>query len=194
MTFAQKLLGTNYKWFFVLRQGFLSNTTYRLNSFAFLLGSVILVLGTLTVWFVNKDIDFREIFTYIVVGEAVIFPCAIQYHIGEAIQDGKFSSRLMMPSSYLKYYAFYSFGQQLFENLSRFGIYCVLTIIFREFLIISPNFLIFGLFVIVAYLINTFVGIIVGSSAFFLLHFLAQHLFLKALLLFLEANFCPLTN
>ena len=90
-TFLQKLLGQNYKYFFIIRFYFKSNTVYRWNSLMWLLGSLVMVLGTLLVWYINFSQNpnfqnqFSEIFTYFIVGEALIFGSAIQFDIGENI-------------------------------------------------------------------------------------------------------------
>jgi ABC-2 type transport system permease protein len=178
-TFLQKLLGRQYKWWYIIKQGFNSNTIYRYNSFTWLLSSVVLILGTLIIWYINYSQsgvlspDFREIFTYFVIGEAFIFASAIQFDIGESIQKGKFTNRLMMPTSYLKYYCFYQFGYQLFENLSKLIIYLILALIMNQFLILPSliNFISFIIAIIIAYFLNLLFGIIIGGMAFFLTAF-----------------------
>jgi ABC-2 type transport system permease protein len=202
-TLLQKLLGRNYKWWYISLLGFKSNTTYRYNSLAWLFSSVVMVFGTLIVWYINYsqynqvgvlDSSFKEIFTYLVVGEGCIFASMIQFDIGENIQDGKFTTKLLIPTSYLKYYIVYQFGYQFFENISKFIIYLSLGLILSQFLILPSfaAFLGFGLAVIIAYSINILIGIIIGGTAFFLTAFFGSAGLFDSLKIILGGKLFPL--
>ncbi len=200
-TLMQKLLGKNFKWWYVAVQGFKSNTTYRYNSIAWLLSSVVLVCGALVVWYINfqnnlNSDGFKEIFTYFVIGESFIFSSAIQFDIGENIQDGKFTSRLLTPTSYIKRYIAFQFGYQLFENLSKMIIYLLIALVFYQYFILA-NIFNFGLFVfaaIIAYVVNIFIGIIIGASALFLTAFFGSASFFDSLKLVLGGKLFPLNS
>ena len=200
-TLTQKLLGRNYKWFFISLQGFKSNTTYRYNSIAWLLSSVVLVLGALIVWYINfqnnlNSDGFKEIFTYFIIGESFIFSSAIQFDIGENIQDGKFTSRLLSPTNYIKRYIAFQFGYQLFENLSKMILYLLIAFIFYQYFILASifNLLLFFVVAIMAYVINVFIGIIIGASAFFLTAFFGSAAFFDSLKLVLGGRLFPLNS
>lgn len=122
-TFFQKLLGNNYKWWFVLQFYFKSNTVYRWNSLMWLGSSVVMILGTILVWYINFsgksnfEMEFSQIFTYFIIGEGLIFGNSIQFDIGEDIQDGKIISELLRPTDCLWYYIFRAFGYKLLTLL-----------------------------------------------------------------------------
>ena len=198
-TTMQKLLGKNYKWWYIVKQSFKSNTTYRYNSLAWLLSSIVLVLGTLIVWYINYSQsgvlspDFKEIFTYFVIGEGFIFASTIQFDIGENIKDGKFSNKLLMPTNYLKYYFCYQFGYQLFENLSKLIVYLGLALALNQFLILPTilNFCGFLIAIVIAYLLNVAIGIIIGGSAFFLTAFFGSASLFDSLRLVFSGRLFP---
>ena len=199
-TFLQKLLGDNYKWWFIAKFYFKSNTVYRWNSLMWLLGSLVMVLGTILVWYINFsgksnfEIEFSQVFTYFIVGEALIFGSAIQFDIGENIQDGKLISRLLRPTDCLFYYVCRAFGYQFFENISKLLIYSFIGLIFAQFLILPSfwNFCFFILLSVLAYFINTLIGIIVGLTAFWFTAFFGSASFFDNLKLLFSGKFFPL--
>jgi ABC-2 type transport system permease protein len=199
LTLIQKLLGRNYKWWYLCMQGYKSNTAYRFNSLGWLAGSIVLVIGTLVVWYINYtqqgalSSDFREIFTYFIVGEGCIFVSAIQFDLGEDIQSGKISNRLLLPTDTFLAYSIYQFGYQLFENVSKFVIYLLLALILNQFLILASYyvFFAFALSIVFAYLINVLTGIIIGASAFYLTAFFGAASFFDSLKLIFGGRLFP---
>jgi len=201
-TFLQRILGKNYKWWFIIQFYFKSNTTYRWNSAMWLASSVVIILGTILIWYINFsgksnfEVEFSQIFTYFIIGEGLIFGSAIQFDIGENIQDGKITSRLVCPTNCLWYYIFRSFGYQFFENVSKVLIYSFFGLIFHQFLVlpIFTNFSLFILAAILAYIINTFIGIIVGLTAFWLTAFFGSASFFDSLKYIFSGRFFPLDS
>jgi ABC-2 type transport system permease protein len=199
-TLIEKLLGRNYKWWYVSKYSFLKNTVYRWNSVMWLGSSFMIVSGTLLVWYINSlasdnfTQSFGQIFTYFIIGEAFIFNNSVQFDIGENIQDGKITNKLLLPISVFKFYTFQVFGFQLFENISKLLIYLIIGFIFSDFLIL-PSFLngiLFLLFLTIAFLINNFLGILVGLSAFWLTAFFGSAAFVDNTRLVLSGKFFPL--
>ncbi len=199
-TFMEKVLGRWYKWWYVVIYSFKKNLVYRWNSVMWLGSSFMIITGTLLVWYINSlsnpnfQTTFSEIFTYFIIGEAFIFNNAVQFDIGENIQDGKITSKIILPISTLKFYTFQVFGYQFFENISKLLIYLSIGFILSKFLIL-PSFLNLGLFLIflvITFLINNFIGILVGLSAFWLTAFFGSAAFIDNTRLVFSGRFFPL--
>jgi ABC-2 type transport system permease protein len=200
MTFLQQTLGKNYKWWYIVKYGFKTNTVYRGNSLMWLLSNFVMVIGTLTVWYINYanqgnfDNNFSNIFTYFVIGEAFIFSNAIQYDIGENIQDGKLTTKLLRPCNVFGFYVCQAFGYQFFENISKFILYFGIGLILSKFLLLpsTAGFILFIIFCILAYILNTLFGIITGLSAFWFTAFFGSANFVNSIKTVLSGSFFPL--
>ena len=202
-TTIQKLLGRNYKWWYTSTQGFKSNTTYRYNSVSWLLSSFVSIAGTLVVWYISffqngslNVIGFKEIFTYLIIGEACIFSSAIQYDIGEDILKGDLTTKILLPTDYLLRYFFYQFGYQLFENLSKAFLYLIIGLVFNKYLISTSisNIMFFAFICIIAYFINVLIGIIIGATAFWLTAFFGSAALFDNLKMVLGGRLFPLNK
>ena len=200
-TLMQKLLGRNYKLYYSISQGFKSNMIYRYNSIAWLLSSIVLVFGTLTVWYINLNnnqnlTDFKYIFTYFVIGESFILNTSIQFNIGEDIEEGKFTNKLLLPTSFFQQYISRQFGHHLFENLAKMFLYLSIALILNQFFIISTfiNLILFLILAGIAYFINIFIGMIVGASAFWLTTFFGCAAFFDNLKLVISGRYFPLNS
>ena len=72
-TFLQKLLGDNYKWYFLLRFRLKSRSVSAWDTVFFVVGHFLILFGTLLTWWLvsGKIIDFnlREKFSYFIIGE-----------------------------------------------------------------------------------------------------------------------------
>jgi ABC-type uncharacterized transport system permease subunit len=101
--------------------------------------SLMIVVGTLLVWYINNltsaplDQNFSQIFICFIIRQAFIFTTNIQFDIGENIQDGKNTNKLLLPISTLKSYLFLAMGYQLFENVCKFLIYLTIGLVFLIF-------------------------------------------------------------
>ena len=199
MTFLQRRLGTNYKWWYILKFAFKSNTAYRGNSIMWLLSSITTTLGLIFVWYTNyfqanNLNEFPNIFTYFVIGEAFIFSTAIQYDIGENILDGKITSKLLRPTNIFGFYTVNAFGYQLFENLARIIIYSTISIILYKYIIFagSSSLIYFLIASIIALILNFLFGIITGLSAFWLTAYFGSAQFLYDIKVIFSGRFFPL--
>ena len=201
-TLMEKLLGKNYKWWFILIYSIKSSSAYRWNSFMWLAGSVVTVLATILVWYINLqgkttfEADFSQLFTYLIIGESFIFSTAIQFDIGENIQDGKITTKLLRPTNIFSYYLINVFGYQFFENVSKLVLYFLFALIFHQFIILPTflNFLFFLILAIIAYFINSFIGMLIGFSAFWLTAFFGSASFFDSLKLVFSGKFFPLNT
>lgn len=203
MALSQRILGRNYKWWYLLIYSFKTSTTYRWNSLFWLLSSVVIVMATLVIWNVSLSNGtgpgtFSEMFTYLIVAEIFIFNNMVQFDIGEEIQNGKISSRLILPVHPLKYYVVRSFGYQFFENSTKSFIYFFIAVFFgiivnrNLYIPDSGDFIIFLVFVGLAWVINACISILIGLGAFFLTAFFGLESFISNLRLVLSGRFFPL--
>ncbi len=199
MTFLQRSLGLNYKWWYIFKFAFKSNTTYRVNSIMWLLSSFVLIISMIFVWYINYtktgDLQlFRELFTYFVVAEAFVFGSAIQYDIGENIQDGKFTTKLLRPTNVFGFYFLNATGYQFFENISKLVIYSLFAILFNLYFLFSNfyNFSLFLLVCIIGFVINVLIGLIIGLLAFWFTAFFGTANFFNTIKILLSGSFFPL--
>jgi|688.fasta_scaffold75788_3 ABC-type uncharacterized transport system permease subunit len=176
-TFLQKLLGRNYKWWYVLKYQFQSRSVSIFDNFLFVVGQILILFSSLAVWWLanNKIIDagLQEKWTYFVVGELFFnFIFNFAEFEGFDILRGSTSIDLLKPQNYFVLKLFSSYGEALVQNIIK-GFLLIFTLVVLIFTknISTFNPVNFGLFLLLVpagLLILYFIEMIVGFSAFFL--------------------------
>jgi ABC-type uncharacterized transport system permease subunit len=121
-TFLQKLLGRNYKWWYLTGYSF-KQTNIRLSSF--LVGNFASVLDfaiTIYLWLFIEPTQER--ITYFFVGFILQRLVWSQYfgYFSESIISGKIANRLLIPSSNMQYWLFREIGSSVVRNLISAGL------------------------------------------------------------------------
>jgi ABC-2 type transport system permease protein len=116
-TFMQKLLGRNYKWWYVVLYDILASTNYRLSTFFVVIRDLIPVFISLTIY--GSFLDSREFIEYFLLGnlffKIVLLFADINWEIRHAIAYGTISKYLIRPTNWLKYEFFSCIGGNLFS-------------------------------------------------------------------------------
>ena len=172
----QQLLGKNYKWWYLVVHGIKLSTTYRLSTLIWMFGSLITLLITIFIWWINIQsgstlVDFKTIFTYYIFGNIVSLKNGVQYNLAISIQSGKISSRLLRPSNFITQVIISDLGWHVFPILVEILLLILLTIIGSQFVILASfwNFILYILLGILGYFISIFTSYILGSIAFFII-------------------------
>jgi len=176
-TFGEKLLGSNYKWWYILQFKFKSRTTSVFDNALFVTGQIIILLGSLVVWWLanNKIIDtsLQEKWTYFVIGELFLnFVFNFAEFEGFDILRGNVTTDLLRPQKYLKQKFFDTYGEATLQNLIKGFVLIsilVLLILTKNISYFNlNNFLFLLLMIPIALVIIYLVGITAAFSAFFL--------------------------
>ena len=174
-TFMQKLLGQNYKWWYLFVHGIKLNTAYRLSTLIWMFGSLLTLLVTIFVWWVNIQsgstlIDFKTIFTYYIFGNIISLQNAVQWNLARSIQNGKISSKLLNPSNFMAQVIIIDFGWNLFPRMVEILLLLLIGSLGSQFIIFASiwNFILYILLGILGYFISIFISYILGCIAFFI--------------------------
>ena len=144
-TFLQKLLGDNYKWWFLLRFRLKSRSVSSWDSVFFVIGHFLILAGTLLTWWLasGKIIDFnlREKFSYFIIGE-LFFSLTFTFaeFMGFEFLRGSHNADLLKPQDYIKMKFVSYYGEALLQNLTKFIILLIFVFILAQSRLISPNF------------------------------------------------------
>ena len=174
-TLMQTLLGRNYKWWYLFVHGMKLNTAYRLSTLIWMFGSLLTLLVTIFVWWVNIQsgstlIDFKTIFTYYIFGNIISLQNAVQWNLARSIQNGKISSKLLNPSNFMAQVIIIDCGWNLFPRMVEILLLLLIGSLGAQFIIFASiwNFILYILLGILGYFISIFISYILGCIAFFI--------------------------
>jgi ABC-2 type transport system permease protein len=171
MKLISHIIINKYKWIYLFGHSFRSVTVNKADSFMWILTTFVQLGATLLVYFILDKNSFNTNFTYLIVGTGFIFNSLAEYSIGDDIQKGKFSARLMQPTNVFGYYFFRCFGAELLENLAKIALYSIVLLLswnYLKFPINHLDFFFFGIGAIIAFIINTLLSFITGFVVFWL--------------------------
>ena len=167
-TFLQKLLGRNYKWWYLVTYSF-KQTNIRLSSF--LIGNFASVLDfaiTIYLWLFIDPIAER--ITYFFVGFILQRLVWSQYfgYFSESIISGKIANRLLIPVGNMGYWFFREIGSSVVRNLISAGfIFTFLPFYINYLKLPTLNFVLLLLpLLAISFVIDFLVSYILASIAF----------------------------
>ena len=133
-TFLQKLLGQNYKWWFLLKHSFKSIST---GIFGFLISQVsdiVQVLGITYIWILNNST--KEVITYLIIGRIFksLSDCYVAEVVAPEVSSGKITNYLLLPSSFIPIYFCREIGRRFVFNTGRVASLLVAIIIFFSYI------------------------------------------------------------
>ena len=176
-TFLQKLLGDNYKWWFLFKFSFKSGTTYRYSNMFWLFGSLVNIGAILVVWYANSQsgstlYNFPTIFTYFVVSGIAneFFEMHFYGHLASEIYSGKINNKLLYTTNLFGFYFVRHFGKTLLFSFYEIVLLSLILIFGFQFLILPSfwNFIFFILLQFLGLIASVFLSFVVGFSAFFM--------------------------
>lgn len=172
----QKILGSNYKWFYLLRFRFKVSTTYKMNSFLWFFGKLLELLGILFIWYLGSQtgsqINFAQIFTYLVIGRLIDSLTQVSdiFWFGNQIsQNSSDSVRILMlphgTNGIFIYLMAKYLGSNIFDSFVNIFWLVVLALIFHTWILLPTNWLTLlwlPSFVILTLLIKFFINFCIG--------------------------------
>ena len=170
-TFMEKLLGTNYKWWFLLKHSFKSIST---GFFGFLISQVsdiVQVVGITYIWILNNSP--KEVITYLIVGRIFksLSDCYVAEVVAPEVSGGKITNYLLLPSSFIPVYFCREIGRRFVFNTGRaFSLLLTIVIFFSyvdlKFLNLANLILLLPL-VVLSFTTSFFIEFMVGFSMTF---------------------------
>jgi ABC-2 type transport system permease protein len=173
-TFLQKLLGKNYKWWFLL---VFNLKRVNASPFAWISGYLsqgLLALTIVYIWFLGGA--NTGTLTYLAVGKVFYSIITVNgyNYLAQQIETGKISNLLLLPSPFFRLTFFYLLGTRLLKNLALtigvlIGVF-VAILTFTRFDIpeISAVLILIFYFLPIGFILQYFLGMAVGSFNFFI--------------------------
>jgi ABC-2 type transport system permease protein len=170
----QKLLGRQYKWWYIFLFSFRVGTAYRGSTIFYMIGRLMVLAMTLFIWQLNIQagsglVSFKTIFTYYIIGSLFAWENGMNWNLTTSIMSGSISSRLLVPLSFFKVAFLRDFGWWLFSNLFQTGLFIGVLFLGREYITYSniTNTIIYLFLSVVSYFVISFIAIIIGCTAFY---------------------------
>ena len=163
-TLLQKLLGDNYKWFFVIIYNIKFANSGILATFVMGFSQILETLTTTYVWSMTRASS--AVFTYLLCGRIYRTICENNFYnaLSDDINSGKITTDLMRPQPLLTFWIFKMIGRRLVRNLVNVSFYilaCVIAILLFAKVDLNLEKL------PISYLIQHLIGNCLGLLAFF---------------------------
>gem|GEM_PF-886597 len=175
-TLLQRLLGRNYKWWYIVRYYYKAQLYYRTNSFLLVTSQVVGFGGSLLVWYLaaqgNPNYNIKEIITYLWLGFGYgsLVSSWLSEDLGFEIQTGKITGKLMQPTSifWANFCEFIGKSVMGEFSIALLPLILSLPIVWSQLLPPSSliNFLLMFLFIPITFFIKHCVETLVGSVGF----------------------------
>jgi ABC-2 type transport system permease protein len=194
-TFLEKLLGRNYKWWYILKYEVKRSTTSLFNDSLWFLARIITFFLSIFIWSLSGRKDSSEIISYLIVGNLLLSSLMpmVLWEISNDIYEGKLVTKLLAPTNIKIRYFFESLPNSL-KN------FCIIFVIILPCLFIFPNSFVFSLsifwlipLVLIAYLIRFFIDMLSALTTFWLTRTYGVNDFHVAILPFLAGSLFPLS-
>ena len=133
-TFLEKILGRNYKWWYLMLFYHKRQTTHTFDNLMWILSASFRLFGSIYLWLIFSPNNSKEIFTYLFFGNLFLQLTAnyTGFALGYDILSGKIANVLLYPQSLVKYYFCRSFGGTWYASSMYFAIFFVSFFIFLE--------------------------------------------------------------
>lgn len=201
-TFMEKILGKNYKWFYLVVYNFRLKRTYLGNTIMWTLFWIFSLLGGFFVWWIttkdNQNFDTSMILTYLFVGNMIgsFINSWPSVDLGVMNQTGQLSSKLLTPSSFVFRLYFRYIGSSMLANFSTTVIGYLLCLPILWSYLLPPTNLLSLLFVFlllpISYTIAFFMSFIFGCITFWMTELEGANTFYFYFRDFTAGKFTPL--
>lgn len=175
----QKLLGKNFKYFYLLKFRFKSATAYKFDTYLWFCGSLLELLGLVFVWYLNNQtgstLNFPQIFTYLVIGRIIDSFTSVEnvFWFGNQLAQNRGDTVriLMFPggtNGVFLYLMAKHLGSNLFYSIVNVFWLTILVLVFNSWIILPTNFvnLLWLLpFIILTFFIKFFLNFCIGMIA-----------------------------
>lgn len=173
MTFLQR---TFSKYWYLFCYNYRSNTAYRWSSLSWLFGHLLMIAGTVYVWYISALngstlFEFKEIFTYYIIGSLISTNNGVHYNLGGKITDGRLSTLMIIPSNVLMRCVVSDQGWHFFSKIINIILISVIAVVGRQFIFLPSDMqVVFFTFVvtIVGFVAEIYVNLMFGMLAFWM--------------------------
>lgn len=167
-TFLQKLLGKNYKWFYLVKYWIKSNIIYFWSEVFISINRCITLLGTVIIFlYLGKDSN-QPILNYLLLGNlffAITDP-VISWFVSGNIKDGKLTKWLMYPMEYTTFLLFVGIANCFYMSLTYLVSLIPIVLLFHQNISLTGNFGLILLCLPIAFVIRFSLQVLAGFSAF----------------------------
>ncbi len=165
-----------YKYYYLFWFNYRSNTAYRWSSLSWLFGHLFMIAGTIYIWYISSIngstlFNFKEIFTYYIIGGLISFSNGVHYNLGGKITEGKLSNFMINPTSVLMRCTISDLGWHSFSNIINIILLTGIAIVGREYIFLpnNPTTVILTLIVaIIGFVTQIYINLIFGMLAFWM--------------------------
>jgi ABC-2 type transport system permease protein len=170
-TLMEKLLGKNYKWWYILKYYFKSNGTGLSGFLVSQIADIVQVLGITYIWIINNSPN--QVITYLIIGRIFksLSDCFLAEVVAPEVASGKISNYLMLPTPFMPFYFFREVGRRIVFNTGRaISLLIAVTIFFSyiDLKILSlNNLIVLPFLVVLSFVLSFFTEFIVGFSMSF---------------------------
>jgi len=173
----QKLLQSNYKWWYLFIFSLKAATVYRASEFAFLFGNLVGIAGVVIVWYANiasgsSLYTFSFIFTYFIIGRLFFDTSeAVKlYYFASDIAEGDLNQILLVTDRIWLYQFLKNAGRQAFRILIEFILIAIVALIGWQYIVFPAEIWQWVCFLILVglnFLQNFFLEVSLSSLNFF---------------------------
>jgi ABC-2 type transport system permease protein len=170
MTFLQRSLGKNYKWFYIIKYSLLRETGGKIGFLSQYLATIVRNVSTNYVWFLASADS--ALFSYLLIGSIYrgIVTNVYYYRLSSHIYEGRITSKLMSPINFFAEQYVTAIGARITKNFFQLGgvalavIICLLTFAKIDFDWRTIPSVIF--MIPITFTLYQLIGTIFGSVAF----------------------------
>jgi ABC-type uncharacterized transport system permease subunit len=109
-TLIEKLLGRNYKWWYITLFHFKSTTAHRFEIISNIFANILSFLTAFFTWYIafqsGANINFNQIATYFIIGIMItaFTSMILEYEISQEIINGKINNKLLIPTNIFNFF------------------------------------------------------------------------------------------
>jgi ABC-2 type transport system permease protein len=135
-----------------------------------------MIAGTIYIWYISARngstlFDFKEIFTYYIIGGLIAIGNGVHWNIGNRISSGKLSDIMIVPSSAIMRCVVSDAGWHIFSNLVNTILLVVIAMIGKDYIFLPSSIaiIIFTFFAaVIGFVAQIYINLIFGMFAFWM--------------------------
>jgi ABC-2 type transport system permease protein len=192
-SFLEKLLGTNYKWWYLVKYVLKLNTYYLWNEIFSSVNKAVILLASLII-FTTIQQESSEVVTYLILGNLFFIATDPNnsWLVGESIKDGSLVRVLLQPVSVKNYFFVNGFATVFYMLFSYAISFAPVILLFWNQVDLNLNILWLIPFWPIAVLIRSWLDIITGLTAFWSTEFYGAAFLNQTLTAFFSGSMFPL--
>jgi ABC-2 type transport system permease protein len=194
-TTMHRILGKNYKWWYIMVYNYKSASAYFWSDIFYYLNHIFVAYIIIVTWSISERQDGIQNLTYLIIGNMYLNLLLLNNHwrISSEVFNGKFSSVLILPVDIFKYYFFNALSYSL-KVAAVLIFYIPILAYYRNIIFFNSSFFIILLLTLpIALVIKFFYNLVFGMSVFWLTNSDGVNSFSETLVLIGTGAFIPLS-